>query len=396
MPVLPFVYTLILLTSRYFKYDDIFIKKIKIFMLAFILFSCMLLVVLFLKNILYDIIENIRITREAPMYGGNKFKALLIKILFAANRWYILIFVLVGLVGGFIYGRESHSRQKFYVLGFIFLLFSIFSCIGNYNASITQNFKDYFASNAFYVLAYVLLFAFAIGLFIQKLVNSREQNILFIIYAGTTTFFILIILLVSANSFEIIAETNWLGCIFLCYGLYLVNTKKLIPIYLFIILFAVHNYLHLHFSVYFQPNKTLLTNTFATPKLKGIYTEKYIVDFTDSLVSKIKILCPETNKDFVLFYSNANWVEQGYNLYGFNYLTNTRPPLKATIVCNIVSDFTMNKWLNQIKEENRIPKFVVANKEKLNNKLPLDKFITNNYTVIDSLKCYHILKNKNL
>jgi hypothetical protein len=52
--------------------------------------------------------------------------------------------------------------------------------------------------------------------------------------------------------------------------------------------------------------------------------------------------------------------------------------------------------LNQIKEENRIPKFVVANKEKLNNKLPLDKFITNNYTVIDSLKCYHILKNKNL
>lgn len=347
------------------------------------------------KGLCSTFIENINEIKSLSQYSGNRFVILLKKILFH-NKAYLSIFLT--LVGGLIgfFSSSLINKKSIYLILSVISLVSLFFIIETY-LSIDQFFSIYNGMGRFNLF----LIAFSIGTMISEIRNKtfNSESILFSFLITSTIGAIFIILTVSANGFFHLNNLTWLIWIFNLLYVWRFSEKNKITLYkkignLFLVTMLILSGCHFSWIYFDKPIKNL-TYTLKSERLNGIKTDPDKGFFIDQLIEEVtKITSPES---YVLFFDNIGYGNPGSRtLYGFNYLTNTRPPLKATILQpETPNNEIAAKWLKKMLHEKKDPIIAVTTALIKFPNTSIEDYILKNFSIYKSQSNFVIYINHN-
>lgn len=362
-------------------------KSVILFLSIWCLGIFLLLLTLKLQNNLEFFLENIKLISANTIYKKNRLINFLNKIILSPMRLYWIIGFLVGILVIVITQIKRYKQYHIHImllLGFILLLGVCYDTI-----------KYQYGTKTGIMMSLAALFTIIVGHLITSLYNSIIKiNLILLVLLSFGS--MLLMGLASANALH----GNILNIYWIILGVILVCTLDYIQTlnipqrhaqngasFLLCIIFTIYSLVNTYSYVYMTDKPSDMTTKHTIPHLKNIISKEEYVQILEPLANHINTICKPG--DYLLIYSNNT-----HKLFGLNYLTNTRPALRTSIVGGIESPEFSTMLISTMKNKNITPTYAVTKFDSLSPNKVIDKYILDNYKVINSFKKYDLLQLK--
>jgi hypothetical protein len=323
--------------------------------------------------------ESLNDMRSLHQYKSNPFKSLAVKFIFSGYlKEFLYVFSFFFGIG-FLEPRMGGRYRKYFrsavVLGLVICV-----CLFIVDA---QVFKT--KSPALYFFN-VILVALALGqVMAHRLKNETQRLASWMLYAAVT--FFLILPMFSSNSLAHGNVAIWLlwPAVAAVLNVFPGNEENKKWNLAILALMGICAFSHLYGWVYWDEPIPQLTASFNSPKLRGIKSTPLRVGSLDALLTE---LTPRVSRgDFLLTYG-LNF----HSIAGLTYLTDTRPPLRTTILFDSSEQNpSAKKWLQRMDQLGRIPRFAVTLDS---TRGAIGEYITTYYDREKSIDIFQLWKRK--